>query len=328
MSGTYHTGRHVSFRVRSSRTYTYRSSICVPTLTHTCCYVFIPLHLLALHRNGVQSSLSALSYHWVASHRLPPTITTSVWQCTCSAHLSTSVCLHLGTCLHRHLPCSHQMIALRLFYLAHAIYGARHCSNVFVSSRSVCVCLYYQAFAWSSDSIARARELFGDAPFVGRSLTMSSAYSGIATVEQSSHQVCHNLSSTLGCGSHSLQSLWTLEKDDVCKAELASYFSDLGSDSCVYGNLIALVPESWWADLGVGPNAKELTPTELYAKRLHRTKLILEGHTCAAHVGCHTCKLGHSDVHVAGTTCVDHSSYGSCTGNKHASKQAIKQSRT
>ena len=192
----------------------------------------------------------------------------------------------------------------------------------------VCVCLYYQAFAWSSDSIARARELFGDAPFVGRSLTMSSAYSGIATVEQSSHQVCHNLSSTLGCGSHSLQSLWTLEKDDVCKAELASYFSDLGSDSCVYGNLIALVPESWWADLGVGPNAKELTPTELYAKRLHHTKLILEGHTCAAHVGCHTCKLGHSDVHVAGTTCVDHSSYGSCTGNKHASKQAIKQSRT
>ena len=172
-----------------------------------------------------------------------------------------------------------------------------------------------QAFAWSSESIGRARELFGDAAFTGRSLTMSSAYSGIGTIEQSSHQICHNLSSTSGCGPHTIHSTWALEKDEVCKAELVSYFDELGGDTCVFGNLKELIPESWWPDLGFGPTADELTPTQLYAKRLHHATLVLESRACAAHTGCN-CKLGQSDLHIAGTTCVDHSSYGSCTGDE------------
>ena len=123
-----------------------------------------------------------------------------------------------------------------------------------------------QAFAWSSDSIGLARGLFGDAPFTRRSLTMSSAYRGIGTVEQASHQICHNLSSAPGCGHHSVQSTRALEKDEVCKAELVSYFHELGGKTCVFGSLKELIPDSWWTDLGFGPNAKELTPTELYAR--------------------------------------------------------------
>ena len=173
-----------------------------------------------------------------------------------------------------------------------------------------------QAFAWSSDSIGRARELFGDEPFAGRTISLSSAYSGIGTVEQSAHQICHNLSST--CGLHSTQALWALEKDDVCKAELVSYFGGFGGDTCVFGNLKELIPSSWWADLGFAPGAasQELTPTQLYDKGLHHTTLILEGRACAAHVGRCTCTLKRSDVHIAGTTCVDHSSYGSCSGDE------------
>ena len=234
--------------------------------------------------------------------------------CVCIwAHAFTGTC-HNAAIKLLHCVCS----IWHTPYMAHAIV-------VTYLIRVECLFLYSQAFAWSSDSIGRARELFGDAAFVGRSLTMSSAYSGIGTVEQAAHQICNNLSSTPGCGSHSVHSTWALEKDDVCRAELASYFSDLGSDSCVFCNLIELIPDSWWPDLGFGPNAKELKPLELYAKRLHHATLILDGQACTAHVGCHTCKLGHSDLHVAGTTCVDHSSYGSCTGSKQASKQASKQ---
>ena len=97
---------------------------------------------------------------------------------------------------------------------------------------------------------------------------MPCAYSGIGTIEQSSHQICHNLSSTPGCGHHSVKSLWALEKDEVCKAELVSYFEEHGGTTCVFGNLKELISESWWKDLGFGPDAKELTPTELYAKGL------------------------------------------------------------
>ena len=144
---------------------------------------------------------------------------------------------------------------------------------------------------------------------------MSSAYSGIGTVEQASHQICHNMSSAPGCGHHSVHSTCALEKDEVCKAELVSYFHELGGKTCVFGNLKELIPDSWWTDLGFGPNAKELTPTELYAKGLHHATLVLESKACASHIGCN-CKLGHADLHVAGTTCVDHSSYGSCTGDE------------
>ena len=178
------------------------------------------------------------------------------------------------------------------------------------------VCIYTQAFAWSADSIGRAMELFGDEPFVGRHISLSSAYSGIGTIEQSAHQVCHCLSGVRG--PHTTHALWALEKDAVCQAELVSYFGGFGCDTCVFGNLKELIPRSWWADLGFAAGAAELElpPTQLYAKRLHHTLLMLDGRHCAAHVGRCTCKLRRSDVHIAGTTCVDHSSYGSCTGDE------------
>ena len=64
---------------------------------------------------------------------------------------------------------------------------------------------------------------------------------------------------------HTTHSTRTLEKDEVCKAEPVTYFDELGGDTCVFGNLKELIPESWWPDLSFGPTADELTPTLLYA---------------------------------------------------------------
>ena len=145
---------------------------------------------------------------------------------------------------------------------------------------------------------------------------MSSAYSGIGTVEQASHQICHNLSSSPDCGTHTVKCMWVLEKDAVCQAELAAYFS--GCNTCVFGNLKELVKNTWWTDLGFGHDAEELPPSELYTKGLNRSTLNLNGLACAAcdHHRPRGCTLMSTDMHVAGTTCVDHSNYGSCKGDE------------
>ena len=150
---------------------------------------------------------------------------------------------------------------------------------------------------------------------------MSTAYSGIGTVEQSSHQVCTSINSLAGSAHHGVTPLWALEKDTTCKAELVHLFARLGRDNaCVFGNLRELVPPVWHVDLGFKPArhhgpAAELPPAELYAKGLHDITLTLACQKCAVHPYRHTgCSLRRSDLHVAGTTCAK--PYGSCKGDE------------
>ena len=222
---------------------------------------------------------------------------------------------------------------------AHAIIGTCHiCQSLYsigtchlsahapLTAMFGCLCLCVlsyltsKAFAWSSDAINHAKSVFGTLPFVrSRELTMSSSYSGIATVEQAAHTVCTNLSSCADCGHHSVRPLWVLEKDETCKAEMQSWFASMGHpDACVFGNLKELIGKDWWPDLGFGPDSSELPPTELFAKGLHNATINTAAKACAVHAkrGCVVCTLTHSDIHVAGTTCVDHSNYGTCSGDE------------
>ena len=72
---------------------------------------------------------------------------------------------------------------------------------------------------------------------------------------------------------------------------------------------------TWHADLGFEQSKAELPPAELYAKGLHNCTLRIDRQPCAVH-GDAGCALCQSDIHVAGTTCVDHSNYGSCKGDE------------
>ena len=145
---------------------------------------------------------------------------------------------------------------------------------------------------------------------------MSTAYSGIGTVEQASHQACTSINSLEGSAHHATIPLWALEKDSACKAELAHWFANHGHHAaCVFGNLKLLVDPSWHADLGFAPHSTELPPAQLYANGLHNCTLTIDRQPCAVH-GRAGCTLRHSDIHVAGTTCVDHSNYGSCKGDE------------
>jgi site-specific DNA-cytosine methylase len=159
----------------------------------------------------------------------------------------------------------------------------------------------------------RAQALFGEDIFqTDRELTMSSAYSGIGTIEQAAHQVCTGITGRR-CR---VTPVWALEKDTTCKAELVSWFHSLGYHrACVFGNLKDLVPQRWYSDLGFGKNADELPPSDLFEKGLQDTDVFTCSRSCAAHTG-QLCQLRHTDIHVAGTTCVDHSSYGSCSGDE------------
>ena len=105
-------------------------------------------------------------------------------------------------------------------------------------------------------------------------------------------------------------------KDDTCKAELKAWFEDLSQQPCIFGNLKELVADKQWLeDLGFGKST-ELTPTELFNKGLHTSDLKLHGLMCAVHSKQCRCSVRHADIHIAGTTCVDHSNYGSCTGDQ------------
>ena len=144
---------------------------------------------------------------------------------------------------------------------------------------------------------------------------MSSTYSGIGTVEQAAHQICTGLTLNASNGRIAVTPLWALEKDATCKAELVAWFSSLGHDTCVFGNLKDIVDRSWYNDLGFGRGSVELAPSELYAKGLQHSNVCTHSNSCAAHPG-RRCPLPHTDVHVAGTTCVDHSNYGTCSGDE------------
>ena len=149
---------------------------------------------------------------------------------------------------------------------------------------------------------------------------MSSAYSGVGTVEQASHQICTGLTAMPSAGRIMVTHMWALEKDATCKAELVSWFAGLGHvQTCVFGNLKDFVDERWHSDLGFGKHAVELKPAELFAKGLHNSDVHTHSTSCAAHTGPgrhRLCHLPHTDVHVAGTTCVDHSTYGKCSGDE------------
>ena len=140
---------------------------------------------------------------------------------------------------------------------------------------------------------------------------MSSLYSGIGTVEQALHQICHNLSLAPGCGHHSVQSTWAPEKDEVCKAELVSYVHEFGGNTCVFGNL---------NDFGVPfrrPVVRRLekTPGKVWAVL---KPSVLAGRAITAEAGClrhgRMCKIVEAHVHIAGTCCQDHSDFGSQRG--------------
>ena len=175
-----------------------------------------------------------------------------------------------------------------------------HVGTVRIHNCRYIICL--QAFTWHISAIRRAQALFGG--FGRRSLTMSSAYSGIGTVEQAAHQICSALPGYV------CTPAWALEKDTTCKAELVSWFRCIGHhQACVFGNLKDLVPECWYHDLGFGKDAVELPPSALYEKGLHNADVFTQTRSCASHTG-RVCHLTHTDIHVAGTTCVDHSNYG------------------
>ena len=130
-----------------------------------------------------------------------------------------------GTCEHAMECVSNSQISLSyMCVMACAYHGM--CLNLTIG-----VCLdrhapqfnLTQAFAWSTNACKQARALFGERIFsTPRALTMSSAYSGIGTVEQSSHQVCSSINSLEGSAHHCVTPLWASEKDTASPPHVCS----------------------------------------------------------------------------------------------------------
>ena len=134
-------------------------------------------------------------------------------------------------------------------------------------------------------------------------MTFSTSYSGIGTPEYAFAAIQASTGITM-------TPVWSLERNAACRAELLNLGRlHHGSRPCVFGDVLdVIVDPIWRRRLGCDRGIPELSPAELLRKRLPRTPVSTEC-KCFAHRGV-THRLVPTDVHVAGTTCTDHSLLG------------------
>ena len=157
--------------------------------------------------------------------------------------------------------------------------------------------------------MCRARALLGDSVFEAKQpITYSTSYSGIGTPEYAFEVI----QSATGIP---LLPIWALERDKVCQAELINVGRRAhGGRPCVFGDIRDVIVDAGWRRrIGCVKGVKESPPVTLHGLGLQRldvrTTCRCYAHTDAQH------DLRRTHVHVAGTTCTDHSLLGKLKGD-------------
>ena len=107
--------------------------------------------------------------------------------------------------------------------------------------------------------------------------------------------------------------VWSLEKDPVARDGLIIAGRRRSPTPCAFDNLTDLLPPGVWRRrCGLVKGCPELPPAKLHEFGLAHAQL-RDAMPCKAH-NCHH-QPRHTDIHCAGTSCQDHSSFGSLKGN-------------
>ena len=105
---------------------------------------------------------------------------------------------------------------------------------------------------------------------------------------------------------------WALEWNTICQAELVAMFRGrYGGLPCLFGDLAELCTPEWRKRCGYD-KGRELKPSELFAMSMPTMDVKLTQGRCRSHNRC-LHELVPTDMHVSGTTCVDHSCFGKCS---------------
>ena len=140
---------------------------------------------------------------------------------------------------------------------------------------------------------------------------MSTAYSGIGTPELA----LSILGKAMGfeCCSLSAYELRPSLRAELLRMARANQSASL---PCIFGDILESVSSKEdRRDCGLDRFKGGLTIKELYERDLHKIAVHTDKLKCLSHPRC-ACRLRRACMHVGGSTCTDHSTYGACKGDE------------
>ena len=172
------------------------------------------------------------------------------------------------------------------------------------------------AHGWASDLWTRAQRCFGINSVQHEGLTMSTAYSGIGAPEHAMQILGRAIGLTC-------QQTSAFEKKTICKAELRLMFASTGSsNTCIFSDIFDTVSSPGLRKAcGLdGNKANQESAATLFERDLHRAKVSLCHLKCFCHNKKNTkkggCSVRRAHIHISGSTCTDHSTFGACKGDE------------
>ena len=168
---------------------------------------------------------------------------------------------------------------------------------------------------WADRGLTRSEQVIGaevlQELITDCDLTCSGAFEGVKTTAIACALIskacerwldAHGLPTTRA---PTFQSIWSWEKNWSCQNEILALDDSSGDQSCLFGDILLCTPDEHrkkvGLDGGVEWPASKLEKILPYCDVKVRAK-------CKRH--CRVCRVKKADIHFAGTSCTDHSSFG------------------
>ena len=101
------------------------------------------------------------------------------------------------------------------------------------------------------------------------------------------------------------KSIWSLEWNRSCQHEISAWDKHMTDDSCCFGDILDFTPKKYRKLVGLD-GGKELHSKKMGEKLC---KCHVKTHEWC-HVHSKMCRIKSADIHVAGSPCTDHSTFG------------------
>ena len=170
---------------------------------------------------------------------------------------------------------------------------------------------------WADRGLTRSEQVIGaevlQELIADCHLTCSGAFEGVKTSAIASAFIskaserwldAHGLPTTRA---PTFESIWSLEKNRSCQHEILALDDASGDESCLFGDILLFTPNEHRKKVGLDGGVE--WPASKLEDILPYCDVKVKAR-CKRHR--RKCRLKVADVHVAGTSCTDHSSFGKC----------------
>ena len=169
-----------------------------------------------------------------------------------------------------------------------------------------------EALLWVDRGLGRCEEVLGAEVLRtllgGRELTVSGSFEGVKTAGIACDFIAKGCARWLADSARpapTFRSLWSLECHKSCQQEILAWDKFQRCDSCCFSNILDFTPKKYRK--AVGLDGGDERPANNLAACLCQCD-VAERAWCVRHG--RFCRPTTADLHVAGTPCTDHSSFG------------------